>query len=49
MKIAKVRLLFKKGDRQDVQNYRPISVLMVFSKTLERLMYNRLILFVKKT
>jgi hypothetical protein len=48
MKIAKVRPLFKKGGRQDVQNYRSISVLMVFSKILERLMYNRLISFVKK-
>jgi len=31
MKIAKVRPFFKKGDRQDVQNYRQISILFVFS------------------
>jgi hypothetical protein len=49
MKIAKVRPLFKKGDRQDVQNYRPISVLTVFSKILERLMCNKLISFAIKT
>ena len=32
----------KKGDRQDVQNYRTISILLVFSKTLEKFMYNTL-------
>ena len=29
-------------------NYRPVSVLPVFSKILERLMYNRLISFINK-
>jgi hypothetical protein len=45
MKIAKVRPLFKKGARQDVQNYRSISILPVFSKILEKLMnkYNTLL------
>jgi len=40
------RDLHKKGDRQDIQNYRPI--LSVFSKPLEKLMYNRLLLFLKR-
>ena len=31
-----------------LSNYRPVSVLPVFSKILERLMYNRLISFIKK-
>ena len=35
-KTAKVRPLFKSGDRSDVNNYRPISVLPVISKLLER-------------
>ena len=48
MKTAKVKPLFKKKDRQDIQNYRPISILSVFSKPLERIMYNRLLLFLKK-
>jgi hypothetical protein len=44
-KIAKVKPLYKKGDRYDIQNYRPISIISVFAKLLERLMFNRLILF----
>jgi hypothetical protein len=45
MKKAKIRPLFKKGDRQDVQNYRLISIQSVFSKILEKLMHNRLLAF----
>jgi hypothetical protein len=41
MKIAKVRPVYRKGDRRDISNYRPISVLPVFSKILEKIMYNR--------
>jgi hypothetical protein len=50
MKIAKIRPLYKKGERQEVCNYRPISILPVFffSKILERLVYNRKISFVTK-
>jgi hypothetical protein len=48
MKKAKVRPLFKKGDRQDIQNYRSISILSAFSKILEKLMYNRLLSLLKK-
>ena len=29
-KAAKVMLLFKKGDRYDIQNYRPISITSAF-------------------
>jgi retron-type reverse transcriptase len=43
--IAKVKPLYKKGDRYDIQNYRPISVSSIFSKLLEKLMYNMLIQF----
>ena len=38
MKIAKIKPLFKAGERDIISNYRPISV---FSKLLERIMYNR--------
>jgi len=40
MKKAKIRPLFKKGDRQEMQNYRPISILSMLSRILEKLMYN---------
>ena len=42
LKIAKVILVFKKSDRENVENYRPISILPVLSKVLECIMYNRL-------
>ena len=42
LKIAKVIQVFKKCDKENVENYRPISVLPVFSEVLERIMYNRL-------
>jgi len=41
-KIAKVRPLFKKGDKLDIQNNRPITVPSVFYKILEKIMYHRL-------
>ena len=36
LKLAKVIPVFKKGDKQNVENYRPIAILLVFSKVLER-------------
>ena len=39
LKIAKVIPVFKKGDKENIENYRPISILPVFSKALERIMY----------
>ena len=46
MKIANVVPIFKSGDDMVFSNYRPVSVLPVFSKLLERLIYNRLICFI---
>lgn len=45
LKLAIVLPLYKKGNTNDLSNYRPISLLSVFSKILETLMYNRLIAF----
>ena len=41
MKIAKVIPIFKAGNNLQTEDYRPISIFPVFSKILEKLMYNR--------
>ena len=48
LKIAKVIPIYKSGDKTSIENYRPISVLSVFSKILEKIMYNHLINFINK-
>jgi len=42
LKIAKVVPIFKNDDPTEFSNYRPISILPVFSKLLERIIYNRI-------
>ena len=42
MKIARIIPIFKSGDNRLFSNYRPISVLPIFSKILERVVHNRL-------
>jgi Reverse transcriptase (RNA-dependent DNA polymerase) len=42
LKIAKVNPIFKSGDTQDMNNYRPISLLCTFSKILEKIVFLRL-------
>jgi hypothetical protein len=34
MKKAKISPLFKKGNKQDIQNYRPIALLSVFFQNI---------------
>ena len=41
MKIVKVLPLFKTGDSTTPNNYRPISLLPVISKVLEKIVYNK--------
>ena len=47
LKIAKVIPIFKKGDASKNSNYRPISLLSVFSKIFEKLMHQRLYNFLE--
>jgi len=46
-KVAKVIPVFKEGDKFLCSNYRPISVLSVFSKIFENLMLSRILTFLK--
>ena len=47
LKFAKITPVFKADDKLLVSNYRPISVLPVFSKILEKILYARLLKFVE--
>ena len=44
-KKANVVPVHKKGNKQSLKNYRPISLLPICSKIFERLIYNEIILF----
>ena len=48
LKTAKVIPIHKSGSRADVSNYRPISLLSIFSKIYEKTMSSRLISFFNK-
>ena len=48
LKIANVVPIFISGDETIFKNYRPVSVLPIFSKILERFMYNRLTEFINE-
>ena len=39
---------FKNGDKQDISNYRPISIVSFISKIFEKTMYNHQINFIDK-
>ena len=42
LKIGKITPIFKKGDQEKFENYRPISTLPIFGKIFEKLIYSRL-------
>ena len=44
-KCARVTPLFKQGERTDVNNYRPISVISVIPRVFERIVYDQLYSF----
>lgn len=47
--MSKVIPVFKRGDRGDDNNYCPISLVPVFSKILEKVMYIQIIVFLEST
>ena len=48
MKLANITPLFKKDDRTDKSNYRPISILPNLSKVFEKCIYNQVSVFFDK-
>ena len=48
LKIACVTPIFKAGDKEEINNYRPISVLPIFAKVMEKCMYQKVINFLSK-
>ena len=47
-KVARVVPIHKKGSSYLVSNYRPVSLLSIFNKLIEKLMYNRIISYLEK-
>ena len=43
LKIASVRPFYKKGDKQGIENYRPISILPSVSKFFEKIIHSQLV------
>lgn len=48
LKLCKVIPVHKKGDKDDVDNYRPVTITPVFSKVIEKALKNRLMNFLNK-
>lgn len=48
LQVAKVVVLYKGGDKNALNNYRPISILPVISKGLEKLIQKRMVSFLDK-
>jgi len=46
--MAKVIRIFKADDDSDPNNYRPISLLSIFNRIFEKLMYTRMNSFIDK-
>ena len=49
LKIAHVRPLYKGGDRSVAKNYRPVSLLPVISKLLEKVVHSQLVAYLEGT
>ena len=48
LKIAKVLPIYKSGEKSEIGNYRPISILSTISKLLEKLIFSRTTAFFEK-
>ena len=48
LQIARISPVFKKGDKSNFTNYRPIAILSTFSKIFEKVMAKRLVEYLEK-
>ena len=48
LKLARVIPIFKSNDKQNVSNYRPISILTFFSKVFEKILHNNIYKFMER-
>lgn len=48
LQVSKVSVIFKGGDKSVFSNYRPISIIPIFSKCIEKLLGERITSFVQK-
>ena len=48
LKVANIIPIFKKDDPTEMSNYRPIAILPLLSKIFEKVIYNRLLNFIRK-
>ena len=48
-KLASVRPIYKKDDRNEIKNYRPVSILNCFSKIYEKFLNEQLLPFVNRS
>ena len=48
-KKSNVVSIHKKDSKNLIKNYQPISLLVIFSKVFERLMFNSLLFYTKQT
>ena len=48
LKVSRVIPIYKNGSHLDMCNFRPISLLSIFDKILEKLMYNRFMQYLEK-
>ena len=48
LKVGKITPIFKKGDQEKFENYRPVSTLPIFAKLFEKIIYSRLYDYLEK-
>ena len=48
LKLARVIPIFKSNDKQNISNYRPISILTFFSKVFEKILHNNIYKFMER-